>query len=584
MTGIRNWKTSRKMGLLVALLVALNLTTGLIAFSQMDSAVADIGKMYEDNVLPISSLNKLQNASQVMEKSFMEFARPGATVDLTKLSQELEAKQAELTSLLQEISGTGMDAKEEELLAVMRDALKQYATDMVPIIKASAERAAQAASGQTEAGGTQMEAGVNPFAAGEEQLARLSNAIVEMADYNASLAKQQAESIKNSSAEASKLNMMITLSGIIIAVAAGWYISRQIADPIRRIARVAERVAKGDLSGEKLRMDRKDELGELARSVDTMVDSLKELLMKLAGSTDVVGGMSRKLLEQAIRTERAGAAISESAHLTDRGAQEQNGKVAAMVDTLQEMAAAIRMTASTGEEAATAASRSSDAAAKGLKVIGKAVVDIEDVCKDIQEASVRMYELDQEAGRISEIALLINDIANQTNLLALNASIEAARAGEHGRGFGVVAGEVRKLAEQARESSERAAESIKLLRKGTRQAAADMQGHAKRAEEGVTAAREAGSMFRNIAAEVEEVTARMTDLSAAMEQAYAGSEEIVGSAENLGELARQSAEQSERASEQAVETVSAMKEIRSFSERLEGESGELARLMKAFAL
>ncbi|WP_438444588.1 methyl-accepting chemotaxis protein [Gorillibacterium sp. sgz5001074] len=581
--GLRNWKTAYKMGLLVSILVALNLLTGVQSFRQLDAAVSDVDKMYQDSVLPISSLNKLQNASRVMEKTFMEFGRPGAAADLSKLQKELETQQTELSELLQEVGGSGLDTKEEELVKTMRDSLEQYATTMVPIIQQNAQNNA----GGTQTGGVpgaQGDSGSNPFEAGEEILAKLSDAIVEMTEYNASKADAAAEDIRIHTADASRKSLIITIAGVLAAVAAGWFISRQISDPIRRINRVANRVAKGDLRTEKLKLDRKDELGELAGSIDTMVDSLKDLLQRLDGSTDVVGGMSRKLQEQAIRTERAGAAISDSARLTDQGSQEQNVKIRSMVSTLQEMAAAIRMTTATGEEAATAATRSAEAAAKGLQVIGQSVNDMEEVSRDIRHASDRMSELDREAGKISEIAILISEIANQTNLLALNASIEAARAGEHGRGFGVVAAEVRNLAEQAKVSSEHAAEAVKLLQKGTRQAAADMRKHAQKAEHGVMAAREAGAMFREIAQEVDAVTERMTDLSAAMEQAYAGSEEIVSSAENLGILASRSAIQSEQAAGQAEETVAAMKEIRSFSEQLKEESAELERLMKNFAL
>jgi methyl-accepting chemotaxis protein len=573
----------------------LNVLVGVIGFRQLDSAVNDVDDMYQDNVLPISSLNKLQTASRQMEKSFMEFARPGASADLTKVSEAMETNRQELNALLTEVSGGTMDAKEQDLVKVIRDAMENYATSMVPLIQESAQQqttaqtgaAAQpAASGQAAAGAQAVpgQDGGNKFAAGEELLTKISNAIVELTDYNAAQAKAASEQIRSNAATASRMTIMITIAAALLSMAAGWYISRQIAGPIKKIAGVAKRVAKGDLSGEKLSMDRKDELGELAGSVDTMVISLKELLRGVTGSAEVVSGTSGLLLKQAIRTEEAGASITETSRLTDRGAQEQNAKISEMVCTLQEMAAAIKLTAAAGEEAANASSHSSEVAENGLKVIGKAMNDMETVCADIKAASEMMSGLDREAAKISEIALLISEIANQTNLLALNASIEAARAGEHGRGFGVVAAEVRKLAEEARVSSEHATESVKRLRQGTRQAATQMQVNAQKAEAGVAAAKEAGAMFREIAGEVDGVSARMTDLSAAMEEAFAGSEEIVSSAENLGVIAKQSASQSQQAMGQAEETVSAMKEIRSFSERLERESTELDRLMKVFSL
>ena len=91
-------------------------------------------------------------------------------------------------------------------------------------------------------------------------------------------------------------------------------------------------------------------------------------------------------------------------------------------------------------------------------------------------------------------------------------------------------------------------------------------------------------MFKEIAAEVDSVSALMTDLSAAVEEAFAGSEEIVSQSEGLRGIADLSFDRSKKAAEQAGETVSAMKEIRRYSERLEQESKDLSRVMSEFTL
>ncbi|MDF2925397.1 MAG: methyl-accepting chemotaxis sensory transducer [Paenibacillaceae bacterium] len=578
-------KTSQKIAMLVIFMTILMVFVGGMGFRQLDAAVKDMNAMYEDSVLPISSLNQLQNASRNMEKGLMQYLGTSAGQSQAEMAEAMEAQREELTQLLNVIGGGNMDAREQELFETIKTSLNQYATEMVPFLQEMMNNMpanpGSAPGGMPAAGGGGDDL---RFATGQEQLAKIGDAIQELTVYNTEKAKQATLKVKEETQKASSnMLLMIVISAAGGAVF-GLLISRQIANPIRRIAAVAEQVAAGDLRAEPMRLKRADELGELANSVDRMMESLKELIHRLADSTGVVEESSRVLLDQAVRTESAGLAISEAVNLTDEGAREQSIKVGHMTGTLQEMAAAIRMTAASGEAAASASTRSAEKAGQGLAVIGKAMKDMEAVLADIQTAASQMSELDREAAHISEIARFITEIASQTNLLALNASIEAARAGEHGRGFAVVAEEVRKLAEESRLSSERATESVKLLRKGTQQAAGLMQDNAMKAQAGVAAALQAGAMFEEIAVEVDRVSELMTDLSAAVQEAFAGSEEIVSQAENLRDIADRSATLSERAAGQAVETVSAMKEIRGSSERLEQESAGLMKLMNSFAV
>ncbi len=608
MNWFANRRTSQKMGLLVGLMIVMLLVTGGIGFQKLHVAARDMNAMYENTVVPIATLIQLQNASSGMEKGLMQYSGASAADRQEQIAAAMENQRTQLTGLLDTIKQRDMDAKSQELLTTIEAALTQYTEDMVPVLQEMANRgaggqpgaagvvpggaaagtggqngAAAGVAGQTQgapAGGE----GAPPFEAGQEQLAKLAAAIQELTEYSTDMAKEATLQVETDAKEASRSILLLGGAAVVLSAALGWWISRQLSIPIRRIARVAEQVAAGDLRVEPLAFSRKDELGELGGSVDRMLESLKNLIHRLAASSTVVEQSSRVLLDQAVRTESAGLAISQAVHETDEGARTQSIQVGQMTGILQEMAAAIRMTAASGESAASASTRSAEQAGLGLQVIERAMAEMETVCRDVQEAAEQMTQLDKEAARISEIAGLIKEISSQTNLLALNASIEAARAGEHGRGFAVVAEEVRKLAEEAKESSERAADAVKLLRRGTQETAEQMRRNAQGAEAGMKSALEAGAMFKEIAAEVDSVSALMTDLSAAVEEAFAGSEEIVSQAEGLKGIADLSFDRSKKAAEQAGETVSAMKEIRRYSERLEQESKDLSRVMSEFTL
>lgn len=577
MNWFANRKTSQKMGMLVGLMIVMLLVTGGIGFRKLHVAARDMNAMYENSVVPIATLVQLQNASSGMEKGLMQYSGASAADRQEQIAAAMEKQRAELTGLLDTIKQTDLDARSRELLTTIEAALTQYKEVMVPVLQEMANRGAG-----NQPGASPGEA--PPFEAGQTQLAKLGEAIQELTEYSTDKAKEATLQVEEGTKDASRTILLLAGAAAALSAGLGWVISRQLSVPIRRIAAVAEQVAAGDLRAVPLNFTRKDELGELGGSVDRMLESLKGLIHRLADSSTVVEQSSRMLLDQAVRTESAGLAISQAVHETDEGARTQSIQVGQMTGILQEMAAAIRMTAASGEAAASASSRSAEQAGLGLQVIERAMAEMETVCRDVQQAAEEMSRLDKEAARISEIAGLIKEISNQTNLLALNASIEAARAGEHGRGFAVVAEEVHKLAEEARESSERAADAVKLLRRGTQQAADQMRLNAQGAEAGMKSALEAGAMFKEIAAEVDSVSALMTDLSAAVEEAFAGSEEIVSQAEGLKSIADQSFDRSKKAAEQAGETVSAMKEIRRYSERLEQESKDLSRVMNEFTL
>lgn len=623
MSWFQNRKTSHKIAVLVLMVTASMLLVGGIGYRQLKTAAQDMNAMYENAVLPIGSLNQLQNASRSMERGLMQYAGASAAESQETIAQAMEDQRAELAQLLETIEAGSMDQRSMELMAVIKESLGEYTEEMVPFLQQivqggppdgqqnAAGPAAGAASPEASpaaeapdpqqaaapggAGGTAEtgEAGMGGpgdgqnapgLENGQEQLAKLSDAIQELTVYNTELAKEATLQVKETTARASRNILLLVGASAALAAALGWWISRQLALPIKRISSVAEQVAAGNLQVAPLQLQRTDELGELAGSVDRMLASLKGLICRLSESANVVGSSSRVLLDQAVRTEAAGQAISSAVHMTDEGARQQSLGVVHMTGTLQEMAAAIRLTAASGEAAASASASSAERANEGLTVIGQAMTDMEAVSRETQAAAERMAELDGQAAHISEIAGFITQIAGQTNLLALNASIEAARAGEHGKGFAVVAEEVRKLAEEARSSSERATEAVKLLRKETQEAAAQMENNARRAEAGKNAALAAGAMFKEIAAEVDSVSGLMTDLSAAVEEAFAGSEEIVTQAEGLRDIADRSVALSEKAAGQAEETLSAMREIRRFSERLEQESTGLSEAMSAFSL
>ena len=184
---------------------------------------------------------------------------------------------------------------------------------------------------------------------------------------------------------------------------------RDVADA----SRAARDIAGGDLTI-RVRVDRKDEIGELQDSIDRIVKKLSQTMGEVMTTTDSLSG--------------AVGQVSATAQSLSQSASEQAATVEQSTASIVDMADSIKLNTSNAKVTETMAAEAAAQAVEGGRTV--------------RETAEAMQAI---AGKIG----IIDDIAYQTNLLALNAAIEAARAGAAGRGFAVVAAEVRKLAERS---------------------------------------------------------------------------------------------------------------------------------------
>ena len=297
------------------------------------------------------------------------------------------------------------------------------------------------------------------------------------------------------------LNGMKLLAGIVVlfsvlVMVAQIIISRTITKPIHRVVETVKRVADGDLTSQ-VEMNQKDELGQLAKTINQMVDRLSAIVTDVKTSAENVRGGSEQL--------------SSSSMQLSEGATEQAAASEEASSSMEEMAANINQNADNALQTEKIAKQSAADAEEG----GKAVAQTVGAMKDIAE-------------KIS----IIEEIARQTDLLALNAASEAARAGEHGKGFAVVASEVRKLAER----SQTAANEISKLSSSS-----------------VEVAEKTGDMLTKIVPDIQKTSELIQEISAASNEQKAGSEQINKALQQLDQVTQQNASSSEELASTAEE-------------------------------
>jgi methyl-accepting chemotaxis protein len=300
---------------------------------------------------------------------------------------------------------------------------------------------------------------------------------------------------------------VIAIASVLLAIFFGLRLSRSIAVPLRSLAEAAERVAAGDLAT-RVEIDRHDEVGQVADSINAMIAKLLEVVSEVrAGAANLAA---------------ASGQVSATTQSLSRGTSEQAASVQETTSNIEQMNASI--------------SQNADNSRQMEQMASKGVKDGEESGQAVRETVTAMKS-------IAEKVSIIEEIAYQTNLLALNAAIEAARAGDHGKGFAVVATEVRKLAERsqaaAREISALAGSSVRTAeRSGTLLAelVPAIRKTADLVQEVAAASREQASGISQVnkaIGHMDQVTQRN---AAAGEELASTAEEVASQAESLQQL------------------------------------------------
>ena len=317
------------------------------------------------------------------------------------------------------------------------------------------------------------------------------------------------------------------------AVLASVVFAQRLTRPLAQIVRVAERVGRGDLS-ETVKVESRDEIGRLAHTFnDTVVrlraqvmteserdderrkreDLQKNIQTFLDTTTEIAqGDLSRRgqvtpdvlgsvvdsinvMVEEiaAILTDvrhaalRVAGSANDMTGTTDQmagGAQTQAREITSISRTMEAMSRSVREVAATAESAAGAARHTLEAARKGDRAVHDSLAGMQRIRGEVQVIAKKIKGLGDRSLEISEIVNLIEELATHTNLLALNAAIEAAGAGEAGLRFGVVADEIRKLAERAAKAAKDVAVLIRTVQTETQEAVAAMEEGTREVEAG----------------------------------------------------------------------------------------------------
>jgi len=432
---------------------------------------------------------------------------------------------------------------------------------------------------------------------------------------------------------AATATILLTVFSSLIAIGLGIVVAyrtaRAITEPLSRLIHVAEQIGQsGDLD-HTIDVRGTDEVGQLARTFDSMVQYLKEMAsvseaiaegnlaveVRPRSTNDTLAnaftrmveglrGMVRNVRDAAAQVASAASQVATSSDGSARNSLQTSSAIDEVTSTMHEMSvnvqnmvkstqtqasnvnetstsidqmvSSIQRVADTAKVLLDISNRSREEVLSGIGTMEKATDGLNRINTTIRSSGEIIDALGTRADDIGKIIGVIDDLAEQTNLLALNAAIEAARAGEHGLGFAVVADEVRKLAEKSAQSTKEISELIQSIQKEARKAVENMEKSTTIVNEGLNLGQDLNSALRKISNVVTEVYKFAQEIGAATNEQSHGSQQIALATTRLNEITHEinSAVEEQASGAQAV--VQAMERMRELVQASTSSSTELA--------
>lgn len=386
----------------------------------------------------------------------------------------------------------------------------------------------------------------------------------------------QAETIK-------KLTFTLVILAVVIAGIIGLIITAGIQKNMKKISRSFGKVAEGDLTVQ-VKASGKDEFRGLAASATNMIDKNKKLVAKVTDATAQLEDSAKAVKTASEVISGYSEKIAVSIGGINKGMEKQSSHAQICVDQTNALSDEIGDVKGIIEKVEYLVSETEEMIGQGMSMVQVLSRRAEETTEITSMVGQSIEALEQESSVIGSFVGTIADIARQTNLLSLNASIEAARAGEAGRGFGVVAEEIRKLADDSAGAAGEIKNNMENVTKQTR----DSAENARKAEQMVAlqtqSVSEVTTLFKDMSSHMSGLISGLKEIASSMEKADEKREGTLDSVHNISDIIEDTACSTQEVNKVILRLSESVENLNKISVLLDQNMGELKTEISLFKI
>ncbi|SDJ30902.1 methyl-accepting chemotaxis protein [Variovorax sp. OV700] len=521
---MNTWTIRQRILASFAAVLALMIVMGAVAHACLARVAEDATVIQKDAVPGMAVSGQLKAAwldnFALTQKHVLETE----DAEMRSVDAQLQASRANIEKLSRSYEATIFTAKDRENFDAFLNLRAPYLRVQEDVLRLSTEN-------KTPEARALLHNQLDP------QFAKIRTALQAVADFNTSNGEEAARQIMGAVTTATVSIVISLAAALLLALALGYALLQSITRPLGRLLTAADAISTGDFT-QRLDLERRDEFGTLAQGFNRMTEQLTVLFGQVQKSGIQVNTSATEIA--ATSKEQQATASEIAATTTEIGA------------TSREISATSRELVRTMSEVSEVAEETATLAGGGQEGLLRMGETMHKVMEAVGSINAKLAVLSEKAGNINQVVTTITKVADQTNLLSLNAAIEAEKAGEFGRGFGVVATEIRRLADQTAVATYDIEQMVKEIQSAVSAGVMGMDKFSEEVRRGMQEVQQVGTQLSQIIAQVQALAPRFVAVSEGVQAQATGAEQISQALTQLSEAAQQTVD-SLRQSGQAID-------------------------------